>query len=240
MLAVIGKHEYWEWLDAGLRTPTHEQLKAVQDLYILSRLRGVSGCRILEAGGGNSRVLTQLATNNECWNADKLEGHGNGPTEDENAAAVRVVSCFLGEFSDRLPSGVFDYVFSISVVEHLADDFLEPFFLDCARLLKPSGLCLHAIDTYLFDRGERRYGAGIRARLGRYLEIAARSDLGMLLVEPPSIVGDLCYSCHFASNPDSTMYNWSKRYPQMRALRENGQNVSLKLEWRKPDTQSPL
>jgi ubiquinone/menaquinone biosynthesis C-methylase UbiE len=217
------------------------ELKDVQDAYILSRLRGAEGNTILEVGGGCSRVLPRLAKNNECWLVDKYEGGGNGPLQPLADEGIRVVRGYMGEFDRVIPDGYFDFLFSISVVEHIPWDRLEDFFRDCARVLKPGGFMFHAIDTYLFDTGdapsaEARMCAEQRAL---YLGFQNRPDLKLAMVIPPALGPQCGFSCRYASNPDNILHAWNRSFGYAQR-RELAQEVSIKAEWAKtPPLQSP-
>jgi hypothetical protein len=55
--------------------PEHSRLKAYQDAVIMLLLRGLpDNSRVLEVGGGVSRVLPSEVGRLECWNVDKFEG----------------------------------------------------------------------------------------------------------------------------------------------------------------------
>jgi hypothetical protein len=56
-------------------------LKVYQDLFVYSFiLENIpKGARILEVGGGESRIISCLKEDYEFWNLDKLEGQGQGP-----------------------------------------------------------------------------------------------------------------------------------------------------------------
>jgi len=127
-------------------------LKAYQDLFVYTYIRSniAPGAKILEVGGGNSRVLTALHHLYECWNVDKFEGVGSGPLE-INSTDFRTVRAYMGEFSPELPANYFDLVFSISVLEHIPADnaAIENVCNDIDRVLKPSGVSLHCIDAVL-------------------------------------------------------------------------------------------
>ena len=235
MFDVITKREFWQWQDEGLVDPQRHDLKGIQDAYVLSRLADVRGCRILEVGGGNSRVLSvtsEPSRGNECWNADMFEGVGNGPTENRNSPHVRVARCYLGDFSTDLPDEYFDYVVSVSVVEHVPSSDLETFFADSARVLRPGGLLLHAIDLYVFDAdNETSHRQQGRDRLRRYLKFGHRPDLGLMFVEDPAIDEHVAFRCSFATNPDLAMNVWNRVVPDLRPVRETAQSVSIKAEW---------
>jgi hypothetical protein len=93
-------------------------LKVYQDLLVLSFIRDnlPQYSRILEVGGGESRLIKYLKSDYECWNLDKLEGRGLGPTSIDETG-FRLVRDYIGAFNQSLPV-LFDLVYSISVLEH--------------------------------------------------------------------------------------------------------------------------
>lgn len=125
-------------------------LKAYQDLLVLSFIRHniPAGSRVLEIGGGDSRVLRVLNKTYECWNLDKLEGIGNGPVK-VNSDNFRLVRDYIGTFCCEIPSDYFDFVFSISVLEHIEnkEDTFRNILKDINRVLKSGGLTLHCFDV---------------------------------------------------------------------------------------------
>jgi hypothetical protein len=88
MFRVTTKKDYWHYLDSCAAKPNRGRLKDVQDAFILYVLREVENKRILELGGGNSRVLPLLAERNECWNIDKFEGLGGGPITAQKSRGI--------------------------------------------------------------------------------------------------------------------------------------------------------
>src|SRR6188508_3232810 len=99
MFDFINKEEYFRWADEGLLTATNLGLKSAQDAFVLSLLSGKSGLRILEVGGGNSRVLRAVAPGNECWNLDVFDGRAGGPNSEIQIPGVRNAVGLLGDFS---------------------------------------------------------------------------------------------------------------------------------------------
>lgn len=263
MFGIITKQEYWDWLTkfsersipaaawnrvfrgrlqrtrynlslwiAGLRDREYT-LKTVQDLFMIHRLDGMQGKRILEIGGGRSRVLPRFHRTNECWLADRFEGQGNGPARVPRLPGVRIIRAFLGEFSHDLPENYFDVVFSISVIEHVPTDDLENFFRDCARVMAPGARLIHAIDLYLFDPADDDLPPGqvTRQRMDAYLSFSDRPDLGLRLIAKPEIDEHVRFSCRMASLPDNVMHVWHRNRPG--PARQFGQLVSLRAEWEK-------
>lgn len=125
-------------------------LKVYQDLltfsFILQNIK--PGSKILEIGGAESRILKFFSNEFECWNLDKLEGVGNGPTK-INSDGFRLVSDYIGNFNQELPENYFDLVFSISTFEHIPfedEALFENIRQDIERILKNGGYSFHCID----------------------------------------------------------------------------------------------
>lgn len=222
MLDFINKKEYFEWLDKGIADVGNIGLKGIQDGWILSILDKKKGLKVAEVGGGNSRVLKTLSLDNECWNIDKFEGAGNGPSKIAKISGVNVVRTYLGDFDEDLPDGYFDVLFSISVIEHVPKDKINDFFADCHRLLKPGGVMLHAIDLYVSDSQSER----VRI-IDRYKEAIDSLDYEWFL--PPCIDGNATFQCKYASNSDIGLNAWNKSAPGLRSVREVTQSISIKM-----------
>ncbi|VXD24074.1 hypothetical protein PL8927_790170 [Planktothrix serta PCC 8927] len=126
-------------------------LKVYQDLLVYNFITKnlPKGAKLLEIGGGNSRVLQALKQDYECWNLDKFEGIGNGPNQIRNAENYRIILDYIGNFNSELPTQYFDCVFSISTLEHIAENetTFEQITQDIDRLLKPDGFSLHCFDV---------------------------------------------------------------------------------------------
>ncbi|MBI2353849.1 MAG: glycosyltransferase [Deltaproteobacteria bacterium] len=125
-------------------------LKMYQDLICYTFITDniPRGSRILEIGGGQSRVLKAIASDYECWNIDKLEGLGNGPTE-LHPDGYRLVRAYMGESSAELSSQYFDFIFSISALEHVeeSEDNFRNICDDIDRVMKPEAFSLHCFDV---------------------------------------------------------------------------------------------
>lgn len=230
MYDIINKSEVFEWYSNAWANPHRHAMKNIQDAFILSRLSDQSDKKFLEIGGGHSRILERLSgNNNECWNADKLEGAGNGPTGEKDQGNVILKKVFLGEFSEEIPENNFDVVFSISVVEHIPDEALDDVFRDIWRVLKPGGLTIHAIDVYL---GDDSSNVRFNDRIDKYRASLERA--GFTFEIDPVVDGHTAFKSHYASNSDLELYNWNKLVPgSMERIRGQFQNVSLKLVARK-------
>ena len=196
MYDFIRKREMFDWWDAGFVDTKARNLKSVQDAWIIAELGESRGLSIAEIGGGDSRLLRHLAPNNTCVNIDKLEGLGVGPREIPKIPGVEVVRSYMGEFDESLKDGSFDAIFSISVIEHVPDEMIGDCFADMARLLKPGGRMLHAIDIYLYDEPT------VMPRIDAYRDAAMKPELRLQWAEEP-VIGEMTrFHADFVTNSD--------------------------------------
>jgi hypothetical protein len=235
MFDVIRKDAYWAALDdkrvfqklGGFTLKALDGLKHIQDAWTLHRLHGMRDAKVIEVGGGVSRVLPALDDSNERWNLDDFGGDGNGVTEAPDMPSIRLVREKMGSFSGELPDRYFDLVFSISVIEHLPYTALEDFWRDHARIMKPGATAVHTIDLYLGDEPDPR----MKRRLEMYVEQPAAH--GLVLVEPAKLPPSLAFRCDMASNSDWGMWRWNKNVPTLESVRRVSQSVSLALVLRR-------
>lgn len=127
-------------------------LKLYQDIFVYNFIIDnlPPGSKLLEVGGGNSRIIQALQHQYEIWNVDKFEGVGNGPLQISNDRGHHLVSAYMGEFSPELPDDYFDCVFSLSTLEHVypeTDTTFKNVCDDINRVLKFGGLSLHLFDV---------------------------------------------------------------------------------------------
>jgi len=221
----IRKPEIWRAMDAGLLSEIPGklsfQLKTMQDLAVYSHLRDFRDMSIAEIGGGDSRILPQLAKTNRCFNIEPFEGADNGPKGEVRITGVENIRTTVGRFDPILKDASFDVVFSVSVVEHVADPEFSAFLEDNIRILKPGGVMYHAIDMYLSDSPTDFW----RDRFEMYRKaVTERDDLlpvGAIGASQPAFTPDM------ASNPDHIMYGWKTISPSLNDLRQIAQSVSL-------------
>ncbi len=225
MYDFIRKREYFEWWDKGLAEKDGRSLKNIQDAWIMSELYECRELQICEVGGGDSRVLRRLSKHNSCVNADRFEGEGNGPRHVVDIDGVERVDAYLGDFNKALADESFDIVFSISVLEHVPDESLADCFADMARILRPGGWMLHAIDMYVFEQPT------VMPRIDLYRMHAGDQSLGLAWVEEPAIGDEVGFHCDYASNSVQEMAAWNHQAPSpaLRELRCNAQSCSLKM-----------
>ena len=129
-------------------------LKYYQDLLVFGFIKEniPPGSKILEIGGGESRILAKLHQSYECWNVDKLEGLGNGLTILQNQNNYNLVRDYIGNFNHDLKNEYFDFIFSISALEHTQPDdekLFSDILKDINRVLSPNGLSLHCFDLVI-------------------------------------------------------------------------------------------
>lgn len=238
MLEFVTKHQYWQLLDAQIdkklattkapwrpfrskEMPWH--LKSVQDVMAYHYLHEPIAQNIGEIGGGNSRLLPVLASQNRCHNIEKFEGQDGGPSKETKIKNVRNVHAFVGEFDSALEESSLDVVFSVSVVEHIPNDKLADFIRDCHRILKPGGRMVHLVDMYLNPT---------RTKLNESRATCYRSAFDGGLFKPEAEVSirseeDLQFNEAFCTNPDNIMYMWNRVAPNLHELRQNSQCVAL-------------
>ncbi|MGA8894201.1 MAG: methyltransferase domain-containing protein [Planktothrix agardhii] len=230
MLRFVSKEEYWKIDDSGILASLSNKmqwhLKSIQDAVAFEYLYHLSDQTIAEVGGGNSRILPVLSKNNICYNIDEFKGVGAGPQQEIVLEGVKNVLTFLGTFSPVLPNNYFDYVFSVSVVEHVPTKKLDDFFKDVHRILKPNGTMIHLIDVYLEDSliiNQNSLGERLEKYRSAFFE-------GLFLSpDPNSIISkqDLEFSTQFATNPDNIMNSWNQSAPGLKDKRIKSQGCSL-------------
>ncbi|MEO6693950.1 MAG: class I SAM-dependent methyltransferase [Ignavibacteria bacterium] len=143
-------NNYDEELFSKVVNSSYCDLKNYQDLLVYSFIKQnvKPGSKILDVGGGDSRILRHFKYDYECWNIDKLEGIGHGPRQIDSSG-FRLVQDYIGNFNDELPDNYFDLVFSISTLEHIPLDNYEIYgniLSDINRVLKPESFSIHCID----------------------------------------------------------------------------------------------
>ena len=231
MFDFIRKPELWDALDRGwcevFDVGRAFHLKSIQDFAVYRRLKDAQGLDILEVGGGDSRLLRQLAPYNRCFNLEKFEGADVGPKQEVRIDDVTNVNAFLGEFDPRLEADALDVVFSVSVVEHVPTNRLDDFLADGLRVLRPGGLWLHAIDMYLEDEVPDH----ILTRFDVYRSWAS-PEKGCL-PEGHVYSGPPRFSCDMATNPDNVLHDWGRLNPALTGLRQRAQSVSVLVASRK-------
>lgn len=230
MLDVISKSEFFDALnDEALETRLTKVtrviggMKHIQDAWMLSHVMALRNARVLDVGGGDSRVLKCMDPSNERIILDRLEGKDGGPKDPPPIPGVVNVRGNLGDHVPELEPASFDRIISISVMEHIPEEAYASYWRDHARLLKPDGLGLHAIDAYI---GDEPY-EWTEKRLDIYTRDIEAA--GLRLVGADNIPRPLLFRSWHASNSDHCMWRWNKQAPSLSHIRPTHQCVSLKL-----------
>lgn len=235
MWAFLNKSQLFEGLRTQPEQSDLQHLKYLQDTWLHGVLKAEKAERVIEIGGGVSRTLPPLRRRGiECWNADKLAGFANGPMESSpgirslEAAGVKIVRTFVGEFSRELPDCYFDVAYSISVLEHLNAQQLVDCFRDTARILKPGGRVYHAVDLFLGSEPLRRTSDQIR-NLRKAVEAAGLEPLG-----PDRVGSEPVFSTAYATPSDIYLGRKWCFTPELRELVEQNALTSLQMAHRRP------
>lgn len=235
MWAFLSKAELFNGLQTQPEHADLQHLKYLQDTWFHGVLRSENADRVIEIGGGASRTLPPLRKRGiECWNADKLSGFANGPLEGTpgirnlEAAGIKIVRTFVGDFSPELPSDYFDVAYSISVLEHLNASQLVDCFRDAARILKPGGRIYHAVDLFLGSTPLSRTSEQIK-NLRKAVEAAGLESLGR-----DQIGSEPTFSTAYATPSDVYLARKWCFTPALRDLVENNALTSLLMGHRRP------
>ena len=225
VLAAITKAEYFGWLDRGFgNEEVTFRLKDAQDAWINSIGANYSRARVLEIGGGTSRVLPRfLQLGHSCVNMDPFRGEAGGPPMLSVQEGVEVILAYIGDFEPSARDASFDLVFSVSVLEHIPDDRLRPAFADIHRLLKPGGRSFHATAVMVGDKPSTRVAGEVQ----RLLE--AVEEAGLELLDQPRVTPELTFRTEFATESDFNLWQGWRASPTLEQHVLEYQIVSLKL-----------
>ena len=159
-IALFAQHHYEEELYGEKKDVNSWGLKRYDDLLVFSFIKEMipPGSKLLDIGGGKSRIIRYFKYQYECWNIDKLAGLGQGPIGPTSidTTGYRLVRDYIGNFNPELPPNYFDFVFSISALEHVPGSnpqVLENILTDINRVLKPGCYSLHCFDSVLKPDG---------------------------------------------------------------------------------------
>jgi hypothetical protein len=233
MLSFVTKDQYWAAEDAGVLTLYEPDdwwhIKNIQDAIVLHRYGKLTGKRLADVGGSDSRTLRHFGKHNEGYCIDSFEGEHGGIGAPPTIKGVKNVKATLGEFSPQVPRNYFDVVYSISVIEHVPSENMADFFADIHGALKPGGEMMHLIDLYVEDDPAANEGENERLELYR-----AAFDAGFQSIDGPVMPpGSIGFHCSYATNPDNMMNRWNRSAPSLRPKRLRSQACSLVLLARK-------
>ncbi len=152
-------------------------IKAHNRPWVISRMKMSKGLRALEVGGAYSTLPKMLADKHgiEAWIGDDFGASINDVTmwtrwgnpqelPIKNKPVIYVFEPF-GAFSEKYPSNYFDYIFSVSTLEHIPMQSMPDVFRDMHRCLRIGGKQIHTIDIttdltlreVIFSRALQKY-----------------------------------------------------------------------------------
>ncbi|WP_133065062.1 methyltransferase domain-containing protein, partial [Flavimaricola marinus] len=139
---------------------------------------------------------------------------------------VTNVPAYLGEYHSDLADNSFDVVFSVSVVEHVPHTATVAFIDDLLRILKPGGVCYHAMSMYVGDSVD----PANQRKLDTYAGWLSRPDVSPM--EETTATQPL-FQSNMGTNPDLTMWKWGQTNATLTEMRCASQSVSLFMGFRK-------
>lgn len=236
MLKFVTKKMYRDAVENGAEDQLRKDvfpwhLKSVQDAMVMDKITDSNALTIGEIGGGDTRILPALARENAVYNIEKFEGDHGGPAKQLNFTGVKNLHCWVGASQDHIEDDFFDLIFSVSVVEHVTNAELPAFIEDCARILKPGGQMIHAVDCYLPDpryvHNGQYYKRFVASRTELYLSAFDRGLFAPLEAPEINSIDDLAFMPQYISNPDSVMQVWNRVAPGLADLRDNAMSVAI-------------
>lgn len=215
------------------------RLKTWQDLSIIYYFKDIKNKTILEVGGGFSRVFKNLNRSNKLYNLDKFDGLGNGPKSFQKVLfkllnpRVNLLNYYLG--SQEIPKkyiGYFDFIYSISVIEHIKIGELTQFFDESIDLMCTGGVSYHCIDFYLSNSAEDEL---LNENIDRfnfiYKYLIDNPNISFLNKE--EVYNDIQFKTDYITNSDEVVFLWNKQIPEISQTRLIAQNVSLIVAFKK-------
>ena len=109
---------------------------------------------LLEIGAGEPLVAAALADlDYNVTVVDPYDGSGGGPTAYEQFVQsyprVRIIQEEFRPGLVELTNQSFDGIYSVSVLEHISEPFLETLFKAVSRHLRPGGWSFHSVDCVI-------------------------------------------------------------------------------------------
>lgn len=234
MLYITTKDQYFKYLDEGYGSPNKQvnsMLKGIQDASILYEISKSNGLAIADIGGGDSRIFNKLKESNRCYIIDRFEGVGSGPIKVIEIPGVTSIVSAMGEFSKDVPEDYFDAMVSISVLEHVPNNGVTPYFQDIARCLKSGGRTFHAVDLFIGDNENR----GSRDRIAAIISAVEKSGLKWL--GKNLLDSKVVFRSSFASMSDAELWRMCREWwktPDAEKRVKESQFVNLMVGCYKP------
>lgn len=139
--------------------PRDWSLKDYGTLFIYDLIKKREKKRVLEIGPGYDTFFAEQmkALGVEYWCVDRSNDYlgivqnrdkYNNCLAQREKLGAKYVDGLLGQDSQVIPSGYFDLVFSISVIEHIEKMGMGAVAGEIGRILQPGGESAHSVDTY--------------------------------------------------------------------------------------------
>jgi SAM-dependent methyltransferase len=205
-----------EWWEISRRYPNLRKdcigfLKPVGYCFILDQIERLPGVkRILEFGHGfNKNIFEELGNRYEVHGIDDYQAFWYFPAEKQwEEYYAEYISHFphchfhrglVGKGKNDLPTGYFDVVCSVSVLEELPPDVLADVLADAHRVLKPGGYFINSFD----------FMEGSTAVLNNYLRLQV--EAGFAFEDPGQSPVNL-FRSDLAIEDQRTVMHW--HYPE--------------------------
>ena len=208
------------------------RLKNIQDLVVLSKLNDltknprIKELSIAEIGGDQSRIAEIVCKNKSTKLYDIIDiydlsiGNGTIMKPKFKSDKISIVECLLGTPDSKklITDSKYDYLCSISVLEHIDINALSVFFEENIRVLKPNGVSLHCIDIKLNEIQKNDYIDKLIMILSNFCDCIDIDEEGW------------AFKPGMASQPDDVQIKWCNRYSPEKALAAlNSQTCNIEL-----------
>jgi len=231
-----------EWWEISRRYPKLREeypgfLKPVGYCFILDQIEKLPGVkRILEFGHGfNTNIFEELGNRYEVHGIDDYQALPYFPAKE--AYEKRYSEDYgpyshchfhrglVGKGKNDLPSGYFDVVCSVSVLEEIPPDVLADVLTDAHRLLKPGGYFVNSFDfmegsTYNLDQYLR-----LQVEAGFDLEVPGRSPINLFRTDLAIEDQKTVMQWYYPEEPDPVREwrsNWHTLLTTAKALTSQG------------------
>lgn len=196
------------------------RLKNIQDFVILSKIKSIEHSAQLneicigEIGGDQSRIADLICDSQKSIKYDIIdifdESIGRGTTQRPifKNPNINLVECLMGTEGSKsmIKDNYYDFMISISVVEHIDWENLSNFFSECLRVLDYGGIACHCIDVKLNKNKENKFANKL---------ISVIQDLGIEVEAPEE---DWTFKPDMASQPDDVQIKWCKNYTEQKKI----------------------
>lgn len=124
-------------------------LKQLGTLFCLEKYNQIKPNKVLEVGAGYNTFFDEnIGCFAKYWMIDDIGFYDESKFNNALSARknTKFIKGLLGSYSSELPENYFDFIFSISVLEHVPFKQLNDVYSDMFRILSPGGIIVHSID----------------------------------------------------------------------------------------------